>query len=115
MTASLNIRGQAMDKVFKVRFVAEGANSLNIVSWFVDNIHIYRVCDGPTDLTSMIDWVQSAVILNWVAPETGEIDEWIHYDDGVNYNAIGTGGAAEFDVAARWGAGHNWWTMTEPR
>jgi hypothetical protein len=102
MSESLNIRSQAMDKVFKVRFVAEGANSLNIVSWFVDNIHIYRVCDAPTNLTSTVDLAQAAVILNWIAPETFEIDEWIHWDDGVNYNAIGTGGAAEFDVAARW-------------
>ncbi|MEJ5304281.1 MAG: carboxypeptidase regulatory-like domain-containing protein, partial [Bacteroidales bacterium] len=32
-----NVRGKA----FKVRFVAEGANSADILGWFVDNIHVY--------------------------------------------------------------------------
>ena len=32
--------------------------------------------------------------LNWIEPETGNIDEWIHWDDGVNAgNSIGTGGS----------------------
>ncbi|HNR55830.1 MAG TPA: hypothetical protein PKJ19_11735, partial [Flavobacteriales bacterium] len=47
----VNIKSQAMNKVFKVRFNAVGANSLNILSWFVDNIHIYRACEGVTELT----------------------------------------------------------------
>ena len=47
----INIKAQAMNKVFKVRFHAMGINSINILSWFVDNIHIYRACDGATDLT----------------------------------------------------------------
>ncbi len=99
---NINIKALAMNKVFKVRFVATGMNSVNIVSWFIDNVHIYRTCDAPTELTSTVNNVTASVILNWVAPEGGNIDEWIHWDDGVNYDAIGTGGAAEFDVAARW-------------
>jgi hypothetical protein len=40
-----------------------------------------------------------------VAPAGSSIDEWIHWDSGVNSgNSIGTGGAVEFDVAARWDA-----------
>ena len=38
-----------MNKVFKIRFHAMGVNSINILSWFVDNIHVYRTCDGPTN------------------------------------------------------------------
>jgi hypothetical protein len=38
------------------------------------------------------------VLLEWEAPEFGS---WIHWDDGENYNAIGTDGAAVFKVAAR--------------
>jgi hypothetical protein len=100
----LNIRSQAMDKVFKVRFVASGVNSINILSWFVDNIHIYRACDGPTNLTvDAISNTQTGMLLNWEGPDTGQIDAWIHWDDGVNAgNSIGTGGAVEFDCAARW-------------
>jgi hypothetical protein len=101
MSEHINIRSYAMDKVFKVRFHAMGMNSLNIGGWNVDNIHIYRTCDNPTDLTA--DPVDpSTIVLNWEGPAGSNLDEWIHWDDGTNYNAIGTGGAVEFDVAARW-------------
>ena len=52
----INIKSQAMNKVFKVRFHATGVNSINILSWFVDNIHIYRACDAPTELTADSQW-----------------------------------------------------------
>jgi hypothetical protein len=97
----INIKSYAMDKVFKIRFHAMGMNSLNIISWFVDNIHIYRTCDSPTDLTSTAV-APNTVILNWEAPAGSSIDEWAHYDDGTNFTSIGTGGAVEFDVAVRW-------------
>ena len=42
-------------------------------------------------------------MLNWEGPDTGLVDEWIHWDDGVNAgNSIGTGAAVEFSSAARW-------------
>ncbi len=102
MSENINIKAYAMDKVFKVRFFATGMNSLDIVSWFVDNIHVYRTCDGVSNLTATNDYENACVILNWDGPIGGNIDEWVHWDDGTNYDAIGTGGAAEFDVAARW-------------
>jgi hypothetical protein len=99
----INIKAQAMGKVFKIRFHAMGVNSINILSWFVDNIHVYRACDAATNLTAAADGNLHGIVLNWDAPEGGNIDEWIHWDDGVNSgNSIGTGGAVEFDVAARW-------------
>jgi lysyl endopeptidase len=103
-SAHINIKSQAMNKVFRVRFQAAGVNSINILSWFVDNIHIYRACDGATNLTvDAIATTQTGMLLNWTPPDDGSIDEWIHWDDGVNAsNSIGTGAAVEFDVAARW-------------
>jgi hypothetical protein len=100
----INIKSYAMNKVFKVRFHAMGMNSIDILSWFVDNIHIYRACDGATELTvDAISNTQTGMLLNWTAPDDGSIDEWIHWDDGVNSgNSIGTGSAVEFDVAHRW-------------
>jgi len=98
----INIKAQAMDKVFKIRFNATGVNSINILSWFVDNIHVYRACDAATELTA--DAVaQQGIVLNWIAPEGTNIDEWIHWDDGVNSGmSIGTNAQAEFSVAHRW-------------
>jgi len=99
----LNIKAYAMDKVFKIRFHAMGVNSIDILSWFVDNIHVYRTCDAPTELTADYNYQPVGIELNWTEPETDDIDEWIHWDDGVNAgNSIGTGAAVEFDVAARW-------------
>ena len=103
MSEHLNIKAHAMNKVFKVKFHAMGTNSINILSWFVDNVHIYRTCDAPTDLTAAAVWAQQGIVLNWTEPESDNIDAWIHWDDGVNSgNSIGTGAAVEFDVAARW-------------
>jgi len=105
MSEHLNIRAQAINKVFRVRFQAAGVNSINILSWFVDNIHIYRTCEGITGLTAdaINNGTGYGMKLDWIAPDDGSIDEWIHWDDGVNGgNSIGTGAAAEFDVAARW-------------
>ena len=56
MSEHINIKAMAMDKVFKVRFHAMGTNSINILSWFVDNVHIYRTCDAPTELTAEAIW-----------------------------------------------------------
>jgi len=99
----VNISAQSFKKVFRIRFTATGTNSGNIESWFVDNIHIYRVCTGPTNLISAVNPEQAAIILNWKAPDMFQIDEWIHWNDSVNSsNSIGTGAAVEFDVAARW-------------
>jgi len=96
----VNIKPRAMNKVFKVRFLATGINSADIQSWFVDNIHIYRQCDGPIDLTIDEYWTYN--LLTWEGLD-GYYDTWIHWDDGVNSgNSIGTGDTVEFDVAARW-------------
>jgi hypothetical protein len=99
----INIKAQAMDKVFKIRFHTVGVNSINILGWFVDNIHVYRACDAASELTAQANGNLHGIVLNWTEPAGSSIDEWIHWDNGVNAgNSIGTGGAVEFDVAARW-------------
>ncbi|HEY6020287.1 MAG TPA: T9SS type A sorting domain-containing protein, partial [Candidatus Paceibacterota bacterium] len=97
----INIKAQAMGNVFKIRFHAMGVNSINILGWYVDNIHVYRACDAASELTST-PVANQGIVLNWLAPAGSSIDQWIQWDDGVNFDAIGTGAAAEFDVAARW-------------
>jgi len=46
----------------------------------------------------------SNVSITWMAPNPGAVGEWLHYDNGENYDSIGTGGAADFDVAIRFPA-----------
>jgi hypothetical protein len=103
LSEHINIKTQAMNKVFKVRFNASGVNSADIQGWLVDNIHVYRKCDAASDLVLDEYWDYNK--LTWISPLSGCYDEWMHWDDGVNSgNSIGTGEAAEFDVAARWDA-----------
>lgn len=45
---TLDIRPYAMNKVFMLRFVAQGENSSDIISWGIDNISVYRECNEVT-------------------------------------------------------------------
>jgi hypothetical protein len=97
----VNINAQAMGKVFKIRFHVTGVNSLNILGWFIDNIHVYRMCEGLTNLTATAIAGLGIVLDGDMPPGGGPVDAWIHWDDGVNYgNSIG--GPLEFSVGARW-------------
>ncbi len=46
----------AFGNIFRVRFNANGQNSSDIASWFVDNISIYRSCQGPKNLNGEYYW-----------------------------------------------------------
>jgi hypothetical protein len=95
----------AKGKAFKVRFRAVGENSADILHWYVDNICFYAKCNPPVELSATD--VNREVTLTWSAPECGTEGPdpiWIHWDDGANSTSIGTGGAANFDIAARWEA-----------
>ncbi len=108
----IDITNKAKDKVFKVRFTASGAASNDIYYWLVDNVHIYAqfVFNPATNLVATPAAATGTIIndnhLTWTAPEGGgggstHPPVWIHWDSGENSDAIGTGGAADFDVAAR--------------
>jgi len=97
----LDLTEHALSQVFKIRFQALGSNSLDIVSWYIDNVHVYRECDAPGDLEVYANAALEAFELTWADP-AGIGPYWIHWDDSENYYEIGTGAAAEFDVAARW-------------
>jgi len=92
----------AAGKTFTIRFRAHGSNSQDILHWFVDNISVYAVCRPPINLT----FTEShyAVTLSWQPPDcnyNGPQSQWIHWDDGVNYDAIGTCNC-ESDIAMHW-------------
>jgi len=106
LSEHLNITDQAMGKVFKIRFVAIGESSLNILGWYVDNIHVYRECTPPFDLEAYLNYSPFFMFLDWEAPSGTNIDDWIHWDDGVNYNSIGIPTGEYIDVASRWEPAH---------
>jgi hypothetical protein len=93
------------DTSIKVRFRAEGANSADILHWYIDNIKVYITCSPPMDL-ALQDVNDREVKLTWNKPECeteGTEPQWINWDDGSNANSVGTS-PANWDIAARWEA-----------
>jgi hypothetical protein len=106
-TQHIDITSKAKNRVFKVRFLANGAASSDIYYWLVDNIHVYYDFASALNLVvTSTSWTtpNNTAHLAWEAPSGGTVvpGEWIHYDDGVNSDAIGTGAAADFNVAIRY-------------
>ncbi len=94
----INITGYTMSRVFKVRFNAVGQNSFDVISWFVDNIEIYRTCESISDL-DVVEYNLEDALLSWNAPVEPVIADWLYYDDGVNVDGIG--GPASFSWAIK--------------
>ncbi len=105
----ININSEAKHHAFKIRFIAQGTNSNAIYYWLVDNIHIYReyMLYPPQTLIGLLAAYSGTIVddihLTWEMPEgSGNYQPvWIHWDSGENSDGIGTGGANDFDIAAR--------------
>ncbi|MFA6951178.1 MAG: T9SS type A sorting domain-containing protein, partial [Lentimicrobiaceae bacterium] len=103
----IDITSTAKNKVFRVRFTAKGLNTLDINNWLVDNVHIYRSCDAPTNFVAKInDHFGDQVELTWEAPEGPVvINAWLAWDSGTNTgNGVGMNGGGTFSCAARFTA-----------
>jgi len=64
----INLGDMPMDKVFKIRFRAKGSFSPAIRGWFIDNIHVYRVCPAPQDILIDPDFYEG-IRLTWEYPQ----------------------------------------------
>jgi hypothetical protein len=103
-TKNVDITNQAKGKVFRVRFTASGVATTDIFNWLVDNVHIYRVCAEPINLTAGVNFPYlEQVVLNWEAPSGSGPGPsgWLLWDNGVNNDAIGLTGGGSFNVAVR--------------
>jgi hypothetical protein len=105
----IDITNVAMGNVFQVRFNAVGQNSFDIISWYVDNVHVYRECGAPEDLTGEYVWNATedfGAEVCWEAPDVPlPISEWIFYDSEENFSGIGLDAAGPWSAAIRWDAG----------
>ncbi len=53
-------------KSFRIRFVANGVNSADVLHWYVDNVHAYGICTPATALHATQS--QFTTTLTWTAP-----------------------------------------------
>lgn len=96
-----NITENALGKVFRIRFRTEDENSGNIVGWFIDNIHIYRSCDPPEEVT--LQNVVQGMFMRFNTPSALlPVAEWMFYGADENFSGIGLTSGGGFQVAARW-------------
>jgi hypothetical protein len=100
---SIEITDIVKGKDFRVAFIATGDSSINIESWFIDNISVYRVCPSPVMVSAESMWPEQKVKISWVAPYS-IIGEWMEYNDGSFENSFastngGSGLATLFRVA----------------
>jgi hypothetical protein len=54
--------------VFAVRFNASGENAVNILGWYVDNIHIYRSCNPPNNVECEVLSSYEEIKVSWEPP-----------------------------------------------
>ena len=99
----IDIKNNAMDKVFKVRFQATGINSADILGWYLDNIHIYRSCDDGASNLNLLEFLDHNE-LSWDPPNGCYYDPLIHWDDGSSFGFLLVIPylPSEYNVAARW-------------
>ncbi len=66
------------------------------------NFNLLDSANPPTNVQAQANDEDTEVTVTWSEPGGGSGEEqWIHYDNGENSDGIGTGGAADFDVAIR--------------
>jgi len=65
-TIHLDLRA-VQGKAFRIRFRAAGANSIDLSSWRIDNIHVYGECYPARDLTGDVQGYN--VLLSWFPPD----------------------------------------------
>ena len=99
-SSHIDVSAYAMTNSFRVRFNAVGMNSFDVVSWFVDNVSVYRTCQSISDLTGE-EYNLEDVLLTWNAPVEPVVADWLYYDDATIEYVWGSTGAWSSDVAIR--------------
>ncbi|MCK9618881.1 MAG: carboxypeptidase regulatory-like domain-containing protein, partial [Lentimicrobiaceae bacterium] len=104
----IDISQYAFNQAFKIRYTAHGTATADINKWQIDNISLYRetTCDAPTNFAAAVTGSSfNDVHLTWEEPSVVIAPgEWIHWDNGENYDGIGLTGGGSFMAAIRWDA-----------
>ncbi|MDP2722064.1 MAG: T9SS type A sorting domain-containing protein, partial [Bacteroidales bacterium] len=96
----IDISDYAMTNAFRIRFNATGMNSFDVISWFVDNISVYRTCQSVSDLAAR-EYNLEDVLVTWNAPVAPVVAEWLYYDDATIEYVMGSTADWSIDEAIR--------------
>ena len=104
---STEITNKVLGKEFKIRFIAKGTNPTGSLSWFVDNISVYRICDASKNLAGFYYWNSNddnGIEINWDVPQSAvnEWYNWIRWDSNINNSSLGLINEGSYSVAIRW-------------
>jgi len=78
---------------------ATGTINVGTTNYSMGDVTVNEIAIPATGVQAVI--AAPVVNVTWEAPGTGG-GEWIRWDTGENNDSIGTGGAADFDIASRW-------------
>ena len=92
-------------KSFRIRFVANGVNSADILHWYVDNIHAYGICTPATTLAKAQS--QFTTTLTWTAPncvgsvptQLKKLFQWSGTPDNGYFQAYNNAYGVVYDLA----------------
>lgn len=101
ITKKLDLTEYVKGEVFKIRFLAEGENNLDIVNWMIDNISVYRECAIPLNFWAGLNFPSiSEIMMEWDPPAVGS-GNWLGWNNGINNDAIGLTDGGSFSAAIR--------------
>lgn len=108
---SIDITEFALNKNFQIRFNTIGQNSFHILSWFIDNISLYRICEAPNNLIGYAIWEppNSALIkLEWEAPISSINEEFhsLYWGNNDLGGSVGLDNGGDFSAAMKWNSTH---------
>ena len=90
-------------QTIRLRWYFKSNSTVNGTGYMIDDVKIYQdiYIEAPSNLTATVDG--NNVTLNWQLGDFGGGEPgWIYHCGEISDNAIGTGNAADFDVAAKW-------------
>ncbi len=79
-------------------FTIDGNNSVDIM--------ITEIVIPAHDVVAEVNDHNTLVNVHWGEPGAGSAPQWLAWDSGENGNGVGTGAAAQFDIACRWEPEH---------
>jgi hypothetical protein len=96
--------GQTVQFKFEVKTDDNDDGGLG-AGMFIDDVIVYSstYLPAPYDVMGNVN-DDYEVELNWANPAAGGGEGWIHWDDGINHDSVGSSEATIIDAAARFDA-----------